>query len=143
MEAANRGARESGAQSIGLNIELPFEQGLNEYVELGLEFHYFFTRKVMFVRYASGFVVFPGGFGTLDETFESLTLIQTGKVRHFPVILVGCDYWRGLVDWIRERMLPEGKISPEDMDLLTVTDDPAEVLRTMQEATHRQARRPG
>ena len=88
-------------------------------MELGLEFHYFFTRKVMFVRYASGFVVFPGGFGTLDETFESLTLIQTGKVRHFPVILVGCDYWRGLVDWIRERMLGDGKISPEDMDLLT------------------------
>ena len=112
-------------------------------MELGLEFHYFFTRKVMFVRYASGFVVFPGGFGTLDETFESLTLIQTGKVRHFPVILVGCDYWRGLVDWIREQMLPDGKISPEDMDLLTLTDDPAEVLRTMQEATHRQARRPG
>ena len=143
MEAANRGAREAGAQSIGLNIELPFEQGLNQYVELGLEFHYFFTRKVMFVRYASGFVVFPGGFGTLDETFESLTLIQTGKVRHFPVILVGCDYWSGLVDWIRERMLSEGKILPEDMDLLTVTDDPAEVLATMQEATHRQPRRPG
>ena len=143
MEAANLGAQESGAQSIGLNIELPFEQGLNEYVELGLEFHYFFTRKVMFVRYASGFVVFPGGFGTLDETFESLTLIQTGKVRHFPVVLVGSDYWRGLVDWIRERMLAEGKISPEDMDLLTVTDDPAEVLRIVQEATHRQARRPG
>jgi uncharacterized protein (TIGR00730 family) len=143
MEAANLGAAESGAQSIGLNIELPFEQGLNEYVELGLEFHYFFTRKVMFVRYASGFVVFPGGFGTLDETFESLTLIQTGKVRHFPVILVGCDYWSGLVDWFRERMLKEGKIVPEDMDLLTVTDDPAEVLATMQEATHRQPRRPG
>ena len=143
MEAANLGAAESGAQSIGLNIELPFEQGLNEYVELGLEFHYFFTRKVMFVRYASGFVVFPGGFGTLDETFESLTLIQTGKVRHFPVILVGCDYWSGLVDWFRERMLSEGKIVPEDMDLLTVTDDPAEVLATMQEATHRQPRRPG
>ena len=143
MEAANLGAAESGAQSIGLNIELPFEQGLNEYVELGLEFHYFFTRKVMFVRYASGFVVFPGGFGTLDETFESLTLIQTGKVRHFPVILVGCDYWSGLVDWFRERMLSEGKIVPEDLDLLTVTDDPAEVLATMQEATHRQPRRPG
>ncbi len=112
-------------------------------MELGLEFHYFFTRKVMFVRYASGFVVFPGGFGTLDETFESLTLIQTGKVRHFPVILVGCDYWSGLVDWFRERMLSEGKIAPEDMDLLTVTDDPGEVLATMQEATHRQPRRPG
>jgi uncharacterized protein (TIGR00730 family) len=143
MEAANRGASESGAQSIGLNIELPFEQGINDYVELGLEFHYFFTRKVMFVRYASGFVVFPGGFGTLDETFESLTLIQTGKVRHFPVILVGCDYWGGLVDWIRERMLADGKVSPGDMDLLTLTDDPGEVLATMQEASHRQPRRPG
>ena len=143
MEAANLGAKESHAQSIGLNIELPFEQGLNKYVELGLEFHYFFTRKVMFVRYASGFVVFPGGFGTLDETFESLTLIQTGKIRHFPVVLVGSDYWQGLVDWLRERMLAEGKISPEDMDLFRVTDDPAEVLQIVQEASHRQARRPG
>jgi uncharacterized protein (TIGR00730 family) len=142
MEAANLGAKESHAQSIGLNIELPFEQGLNKYVELGLEFHYFFVRKVMFVRYASGFVVFPGGFGTLDETFESLTLIQTGKIRHFPVVLVGTDYWRGLVDWIRDRMLGEGKISPEDMDLFVVTDDPREVLRVVQEAQHRQARRP-
>ena len=96
----------------------------------------------MFVRYATGFVVFPGGFGTLDELFEPLTLIQTGKVRHFPVILVGSDYWGGLVDWLRERMLADGKISPEDLDLFTVTDDPAEVLRTMQEATHRQPRRP-
>jgi uncharacterized protein (TIGR00730 family) len=143
MEAANRGAQESHAQSIGLNIELPFEQGLNPYVELGLEFHYFFTRKVMFVRYASGFVVFPGGFGTLDETFESLTLIQTGKIRHFPVVLVGTDYWRGLVAWIRERMLGEGKIAPEDVDLVTLTDEPQEVLRIVQDATHRQARRPG
>jgi uncharacterized protein (TIGR00730 family) len=143
MEAANRGAQESHAQSIGLNIELPFEQGLNPYVELGLEFHYFFTRKVMFVRYASSFVVFPGGFGTLDETFESLTLIQTGKIRHFPVVLVGTAYWSGLVDWIRERMLSDGMISPEDMDLLVLTDDPWEVLRIVQEAQHRQARRPG
>jgi uncharacterized protein (TIGR00730 family) len=143
MEAANRGAQESHAQSIGLNIELPFEQGLNPYVELGLEFHYFFTRKVMFVRYASGFVVFPGGFGTLDETFESLTLIQTGKIRHFPVVLVGTDYWRGLVAWIRERMLGEGKIAPEDVDLVTLTDEPQEVLRIVRDATHRQARRPG
>jgi uncharacterized protein (TIGR00730 family) len=143
MEAANRGAQESHAQSIGLNIELPFEQGLNPYVELGLEFHYFFTRKVMFVRYASGFVVFPGGYGTLDETFESLTLIQTGKIRHFPVVLVGTDYWQGLVDWIRERMLSEGKIGPEDVDLVTLTDDPQEVLRIVRDATHRQPRRPG
>jgi uncharacterized protein (TIGR00730 family) len=141
MEAANKGARESHAQSIGLNIELPFEQGLNEYVELGLEFHYFFTRKVMFVRYASGFVVFPGGFGTLDETFEALTLIQTGKIQHFPLVLVGPAYWRGLVDWLRERMLADGKISPEDMDLFVVTDDPQEVLRIVREAQHRRPRR--
>jgi uncharacterized protein (TIGR00730 family) len=143
MEAANRGAMESHAQSIGLNIELPFEQGLNQYVELGLEFHYFFTRKVMFVRYASGFVVFPGGFGTLDETFESLTLIQTGKIRHFPLVLVGSAYWTGLVDWLREHMLGGGKISPSDMDLFVITDDPQEVLRIVQDAQHRQPRRPG
>ena len=109
MEAANRGARDADALSIGLNIELPFEQGLNPYCDIGLEFHYFFTRKIMFVRYASGFVVFPGGFGTLDETFEALTLIQTGKIRHFPVVLVGSDYWGGLVDWIRERLAGRGQ----------------------------------
>jgi uncharacterized protein (TIGR00730 family) len=142
MEAANKGAKESHAQSIGLNIELPFEQGLNPYVELGLEFHYFFTRKVMFVRYASGFVVFPGGFGTLDETFEALTLIQTGKIQHFPLVLVGTAYWEGLVDWLRERMLGLGMISPEDMDLFVLTDDPQEVLRVVREAQHRQPRRP-
>jgi uncharacterized protein (TIGR00730 family) len=142
MEAANKGAQESHAQSIGLNIELPFEQGLNQHVELGLEFHYFFTRKVMFVRYASGFVVFPGGFGTLDETFESLTLIQTGKIRHFPIVLVGRAYWEGLVDWLREHMLGDGKISPEDMDLFVLTDDPQEVLRIVRDAQHRQPRRP-
>jgi uncharacterized protein (TIGR00730 family) len=140
MEAANRGARDAGATSIGLNIELPFEQGLNPYVDIGLEFHYFFARKVMFVRYASGFVVFPGGFGTLDELFESLTLIQTGKVRNFPVVLVGSDYWRGLLEWLRERMLGEGKISPGDLDLITVTDDPAEVRDSLMSAAHRQAR---
>ncbi len=142
MEAANLGARDAGALSIGLGIELPFEQGINEHVELGLEFHYFFTRKVMFVRYASGFVVFPGGYGTLDELFESLCLIQTGKVRHFPVVLVGSDYWGGLVDWLRERMLGEGKISPEDMDLFSVTDDPAYVRDLLMTAVHRQARQP-
>ena len=118
MEAANRGARDAGALSIGLNIELPFEQGINRYCDIGLEFHYFFARKIMFVRYASGFVVFPGGFGTLDELFEALTLIQTGKVRNFPVMLVGSDYWGGLVEWMRERLLGEGKISPGDLDLL-------------------------
>ncbi len=140
MEAANRGARDAGALSIGLNIELPFEQGLNPYCDIGLEFHYFFTRKVMFVRYASGFVVFPGGFGTLDETFEALTLIQTGKIRHFPVVLVGTDYWGGLVDWIRERLVAEGKIAPQDLDLLCLTDDPLDVRDRLMSAAHRQAR---
>jgi uncharacterized protein (TIGR00730 family) len=142
MEAANRGASDADAHSIGLNIELPFEQGMNEFVGLGLEFHYFFARKVMFVRYASGFVGFPGGFGTLDELFECLTLIQTGKVRNFPVVLMGTDYWSGLIDWVVQRMLAEGKISPEDLDLISITDDPGEVRRTMQSAAHRQARRP-
>jgi len=140
MEAANRGARDAGALSIGLNIDLPFEVGINRYVDLPLQFHYFFTRKVMFVRYASSFVVFPGGFGTLDELFESLTLIQTGKIRHFPVLLIGSAYWSGLVDWLRERMLGEWKISPADLELLEVTDSPARVLEVVQSAVHRQAR---
>ena len=140
MEAANRGAQDAGVLSIGINIELPFEQGMNPWVELGLEFHYFFTRKVMFVRYASGFVVLPGGFGTLDELFESLTLIQTGKIRNFPVILVGRDYWRGLLEWIVDRPLGENKISAEDVELYTLTDDPDEVRDVLQSAAHRQAR---
>jgi uncharacterized protein (TIGR00730 family) len=140
MEAANRGARDSGALSVGLNIDLPFEIGVNRYVDLPLQFHYFFTRKVMFVRYASSFVVFPGGFGTLDELFESLTLIQTGKIRHFPVLLIGSAYWAGLVDWLRERMLGEWKISPADLELLEVTDSPKRVLEVVQGAVHRQAR---
>src|ERR671914_482264 len=123
MEAANRGAKEAGGISIGCNIELPFEQGLNEFVDLGLEFRYFFVRKVMFVKYAEGFVIFPGGFGTLDELFEALTLIQTGKVEHFPVVLYGKDYWEGMMQWIREKPLYEEKISPEDLDLLTITSD--------------------
>ena len=140
MEAANRGARDAGALSIGLSIDLPFEIGLNRYVDLPLQFHYFFTRKVMFVRYASSFVVFPGGFGTLDEMFEALTLIQTGKVRHFPVLLVGSSYWSGLVDWLREHPLAEGKISASDMVLFEVTDEPARVLEVVSSAAHRQAR---
>ena len=140
MEAANRGARDAGTLSIGLNIELPFEQGINPYCDIGLEFHYFFVRKIMFVRYASGFVVFPGGFGTLDELFEALTLIQTDKIREFPVILVGSEYWGGLVSWLRERLLGEGKISPPDMDLFCVTDDPLEVRERLSSAAHRQAR---
>ena len=140
MEAANRGARDAGALSIGLGIELPFEQALNGHLDIALEFHYFFARKIMFVRYASGFVVFPGGFGTLDELFESLTLIQTGKVRNFPVVLMGTDYWCELFEWMRDRVLGEGKISPHDMDLVTVTDDPAEVRERLMSAAHRQAR---
>jgi uncharacterized protein (TIGR00730 family) len=140
MEAANRGACDAGALSIGLNIELPFEQGMNQYVELGLDFHYFFTRKVMFVRYASGFVAFPGGFGTLDEMFESLTLIQTGKIRNFPVVLVGSEFWTGLVDWMRERLVGEGKISAGDIDLFKITDDPHEVRDLLMRAAHRKAR---
>jgi uncharacterized protein (TIGR00730 family) len=140
MEAANRGARDAGALSVGLNIELPFEQGGNPHCDILLEFHYFFARKVMFVRYASGFVVFPGGYGTMDELWEALTLIQTGKITEFPVILVGTDYWRGLVDWVSERMLDEGNISPGDLDLFTLTDEPAEVRDLLMAAAHRQAR---
>lgn len=128
MEAANRGAREAGVPSIGCNIELPFEQGSNPFVDLDIDFRYFFVRKTMFVKYADAFVIFPGGFGTMDELFEALTLIQTGKVKNFPVVLVGVDYWEGMVDWIRNTMAVEGKISPEDLDLLHVTDDPAEVV---------------
>jgi uncharacterized protein (TIGR00730 family) len=140
MEAANRGAKDAGARSIGLNIELPFEQGGNPYCDIALNFHYFFARKIMFVRYASGFVVFPGGFGTMDELFEALTLIQTGKITEFPVVLVGSDYWSGLVDWLSERMLSEGNISPGDLELFSVTDDPLEVRDLLMSAAHRQAR---
>jgi uncharacterized protein (TIGR00730 family) len=122
MEAGNRGAREAGGISVGCNIELPFEQGTNAYVDISVNFRYFFVRKVMFMKYSEAYVIFPGGFGTMDELFESLTLIQTGKVRNFPVILMGTAYWGGLVDWIRTTMLAEGKISPRDIDLLIVTD---------------------
>jgi uncharacterized protein (TIGR00730 family) len=140
MEAANRGARDAGALSIGLGIELPFEQDLNGHLDIALDFHYFFARKIMFVRYASGFVVFPGGYGTMDELWEALTLIQTGKITEFPVILVGTSYWRGLVDWVGERMLDEGNISPDDLDLLMLTDDPIDVRDRLMAAAHRQAR---
>ena len=132
MEAANRGAKEGGGLSIGLNIELPFEQGANAYQDIALEFHYFFTRKVMFVRYAGAFVVFPGGYGTLDELFEALTLIQTGKVRHFPIVLVGSEHWAGLVDWVGTRLIDEAMIDAEDIDLFQVTDDPLEVLAVVE-----------
>ena len=128
MEAANRGAQEGGSLSIGLNIELPFEQHENPYLDREMTCHYFFTRKLFFVRYAIAFVVFPGGFGTLDELFEALTLSQTDRIRHFPVVLVGKDYWSGLVDWMRSQLSGRGMISPEDLDLFTVCDDPKEVI---------------
>jgi uncharacterized protein (TIGR00730 family) len=131
MEAANRGCKEAGGLSIGCNIELPFEQAMNPYVDLGIDFRYFFVRKMMFVKYAEAFVVFPGGFGTLDELFESLTLIQTGKVQHFPVVLYGSHYWKGLIDWFQDPVLAEGKISSDDLGLFHVCDDPAEVVPYM------------
>ncbi len=127
MEAANWGAVEGGSKSIGCNIELPHEQGLNAYVQISINFRYFFVRKTMFVKYAEGFVIFPGGFGTMDELFESLTLIQTGKVAMFPIVLFGSRYWAGLLDWIKDIMLAEGKIAPADLDLLHLTDSPEEV----------------
>ena len=127
MEAANRGCQEGGGLSIGCNIELPHEQGLNAYVDLGVEFKYFFARKTMFVKYADAFVILPGGFGTLDELFESLTLIQTGKIRDFPVVLVGSAYWQGMLDWMRTVQLPAGVVSEADLELLKLTDDPDEV----------------
>jgi len=133
MEAANRGAKDGGSRSIGLNIELPFEQHENHYLDVELTCHYFFTRKLFFVRYSVGFVVFPGGFGTLDELFEALTLSQTGKTRHFPVVLVGSDYWRGLLDWLEDPALAEHMISPPDLELVQVLDEPhhiaAEIFR--------------
>jgi uncharacterized protein (TIGR00730 family) len=134
MAAANRGCLEAGGTSVGLGIELPFEQGMNPYVDIGINFRYFFARKTMFVKYAQGFVVFPGGFGTLDELFESLTLVQTRKVTSFPVVLVGRSYWSGLLTWLRDATAAEGKIAPADLDLVDVTDDPEEVVRIILEA---------
>jgi uncharacterized protein (TIGR00730 family) len=131
MEAANRGAMGAGGVSVGANIELPFEQGMNRYVNLALNFRYFFVRKTMFAKYAEGFICFPGGFGTLDELFESLTLIQTGKLGVFPVVLFGRSYWQGLLDWITATVLAEGKINPPDLALLSMTDDPAEAVEAM------------
>ncbi len=141
MEAANRGCQEGGGLSVGCNIELPHEQGLNPYVDLGVAFRYFFARKVMFVKYADAFVIFPGGYGTLDELFEALTLIQTRKVQDFPVILMGTDYWTGMIDWIRGSLLAEAAINPEDVDLLRLTDDPAEAVEIIgaYEQRHRDA----
>ena len=129
MEAANRGAWEAGGTSVGLGIELPHEQSMNRWINRGVNFRYFFARKTMFVKYSQGFIVMPGGFGTMDELFESATLVQTGKIRSFPLVLVGTAYWSGLVDWIRSSMADAGMISPGDVDLLHVVDDPEEAVR--------------
>ena len=129
MEAANRGTTEAGGTSVGLGIELPFEQGINDWVDIGIDFRYFFARKTMFVKYAQAFVVLPGGFGTMDELFEALTLVQTRKVTRFPVILMGTAYWQGLLDWLRGTMQDDGKIGPADLDLMLVTDDVTEAVR--------------
>ena len=134
MEAANKGALEGGGMSIGCNIELPFEQGSNPFLSRSLNFKFFFVRKTMFVKYAMAFIVFPGGYGTLDELFEALTLIQTGKVKHFPVILFGTAYWAGLVEWLTRTVAEERKINPTDLHLFRVTDDPTEAVRIVAEA---------
>jgi uncharacterized protein (TIGR00730 family) len=131
MEAANKGAAEAGGVSVGLNISLPFEQKPNPYANIQLEFHYFFVRKVMFVKYAMAYIILPGGFGTLDELFEAVTLIQTHRIRPLPVFLMGSDYWKGLVDWIRARLLKEKLISPEDIEIFQVIDEPEEVVKAV------------
>jgi uncharacterized protein (TIGR00730 family) len=138
MEAANRGAQEAGATSVGLNIDLPFEQAPNPFQDVELRFHYFFTRKIMFVRYASAFVVLPGGFGTMDELFEAATLIQTRKIRHFPIVLMGTDYWSGLLAWLRDSMLGDGKIGRRDLSLFDLTDDLDHVVARVSEAARQQ-----
>ena len=137
MEAANRGCQEGGGLSVGCNIELPHEQDINPYVDLGVEFRYFFARKTMFVKYADGFVIMPGGYGTLDELMEALTLIQTGKIQHFPVILVGTEFFGGFLGWIKATLLGEGMISPGDLDLIQVTDDPKRVVEIFRAAGRR------
>ncbi len=142
MEAANRGAKEGGGPSIGCNIELPFEQGANPYVDTLVNFRYFFVRKTMFIKYSNAFIIFPGGFGTLDEAFEALTLIQTGKIYQFPVIMFGRHYWAGLIRWIQSRVLSEGKISPGDLDLILLTDDPNEAARAVIGAWESQVGKP-
>ena len=134
MEAANKGAKLAGAPSIGCNIQLPFEQGTNPYVDINIAFRYFAVRKTMFIKYSSAFIIFPGGFGTFDELFEALTLIQTGKISQFPVVLFGTHYWAGLVRWLNSKVLAERKISPGDMDLMVVTDDPAEAAQVVSQA---------
>jgi len=137
MEAANRGAREAGVLSIGCNIELPREQVTNAYVDVSINFRYFFCRKTMFMKYSEGFVLFPGGFGTLDELFEALTLIQTGKIQRFPIVLFGVEYWAGMIDWMRRRLVDEAKIEPGDLDLMTVTDSPQAACELILESYQR------
>jgi uncharacterized protein (TIGR00730 family) len=136
MEAANKGASEAGGVSVGLGIELPFEQGINQWVDLAVNFRYFFARKTMFVKYAQGFAVLPGGFGTLDELFEALVLVQTQKVTSFPIVLVGRDYWQGLLDWVKGPVLQRGMISPPDVELLNVTDDVDEAIAILVDSRH-------
>ena len=140
MEAANRGCQEAGGLSVGCNIELPFEQRMNDYVDVGIEFRYFFVRKMMFVKYSEGFVVFPGGFGTLDEMFEALTLTQTGKMEHFPVVLFGSEYWSGLEKWLRDPVLKEKKVSEDDLDLFWVCDDPSDTVAHIQNVLSKRER---
>jgi hypothetical protein len=137
MEAANLGAKQAGGRSIGLNIKLPFEQTPNPYADTVLDFDYFFARKVMFVKYACGFVMLPGGFGTLDELFECLTLNQTGKSKNIPVVLVGCSFWSGLLGWLREQVLSRGLIGKDDLDLIRLSDDPEEVVAWLREGWQR------
>jgi hypothetical protein len=134
MEAANRGASEAGGVSVGLGIELPMESGLNDYVNVGVEFRYFFVRKTVFVKYSQAFVVLPGGYGTLDELFEAVTLVATGKITRFPIVLVGSAYWAGLIDWIKETVLAEGNLHPEELDLIQIVDSPDEVVKIIKEA---------
>ena len=131
MEAANKGAAEAGGTSVGLNIILPFEQEPNPYANIRLDFKYFFIRKVMFIKYAAAYIIMPGGFGTLDELFEAVTLIQTQRIKSFPLILVGSNYWTGLIDWIKNRLLEEKRISPEDIEILKIIDDPEEVVKAV------------
>jgi uncharacterized protein (TIGR00730 family) len=134
MEAANKGANEAGGVSVGLGIELPLESGLNDYVNVGVEFRYFFVRKTVFIKYSQAFVVLPGGFGTMDELFEALTLVATGKITKFPIVLVGSAYWSGLLDWLKATMLADGKIGPEELALLHVADEADEVVKIIKEA---------
>jgi uncharacterized protein (TIGR00730 family) len=134
MEAANKGAAEAGGVSVGLGIELPMESGLNDYVNVGVEFRYFFVRKTVFIKYSQAFVVLPGGFGTMDELFEALTLVATGKITKFPIVLVGSGYWNGLLGWLKETMLAEGKIGADELDLVRIADDPDEIIKIIKEA---------